>query len=121
MFNLNAFPAPQVFPLLRLNDRVYDVLKWVAQTGLPSVATAYFLLGQLWGFPMITEVVGTLAIIDAVMGVWLGLSTAAYNKLSADGVFSIDTTNPEAAEFRMSVNGDANSLVGKRFLTLRAK
>lgn len=123
MSNPNAFPSPQLFPLLKLNDRLYDVLKWVAQVGLPSVTTAYFLLGQLWVWPMIIQVVGTLTVVDAVLGIWLGVSTAAYKKLSADGVFSIgpDPDNPDAAVFQMKVDGDARALVGKRYLTLRAK
>lgn len=119
MSNPNAFPAPQVFPLLRLNDRTYDVLKWAAQTGIPSITTAYFLLGQLWGWPSFMSVVGTLVIIDTVLGIWLGLSTTAYNKQSAEGVFSIDTTDPKQAIFSMSIDGDVKELTGKRYVTLR--
>lgn len=121
MSNQPAFPAPAPFPLLRLNDRVYDILKWVAQTGLPSVATAYFLLGQLWFWPMLTQVLGTLTIIDTVLGIWLGLSAMSYNKQGADGVFSVDTSDPKEAVFSMSINGDVKQLPGKRFLTLRAR
>lgn len=65
---------------MKLSDKVYDVLKWIALYLLPGLGTLYFALAGIWGFPYGEEVVGTLSAIDAFLGVLLGISTAQYNK-----------------------------------------
>ena len=62
-----------------MSNSVYDKLKWVAQVWLPALATLYFTLAQIWGFPYAEQVVGTLTAIDTFMGVLLGISSARYN------------------------------------------
>lgn len=64
-----------------LPNKVYDVLKWVAQVVLPALGALYFGLAQIWGFPYGEEIVGTLTVIDVFLGALLGISTAQYNKL----------------------------------------
>lgn len=63
-----------------LPDKVYDVLKWIAQILLPALGTLYFALASIWGFPYAEQVVGTITAIDAFLGVLLGISTLQYNK-----------------------------------------
>lgn len=36
---------------MKLNDRIYDVLKWVVMIVLPAVATLYAALAPVWGWP----------------------------------------------------------------------
>lgn len=62
------------------SNKVYDVLKWIAQYVLPGLATLYFAVSSLWGLPYVGEVVGTITAIDTFLGVILGVSTAQYNK-----------------------------------------
>lgn len=63
-----------------MNNKTYDVLKWIAQYALPAVGTLYFALAGIWGFPYGEEVVGTITAVDAFLGVLLGISTVQYNK-----------------------------------------
>lgn len=65
---------------MKMTDKMYDVLKWVAQILLPAVATLYFAIAQIWGFPYGEEIVGTITAIDAFLGTLLGISTYQYNK-----------------------------------------
>lgn len=65
---------------MKISNKVYDILKWIAQILLPAIATLYFALAQIWGFPYGEEIVGTISAIDAFLGVCLGISTAQYNK-----------------------------------------
>lgn len=62
-----------------LNDKVYDVLKWIAMILLPALATLYFTLAGIWGLPYGEEVVGTITALDTCLGVLLGVSTVKYN------------------------------------------
>ena len=65
---------------MEMDNKVYDVLKWIAQILLPAVATLYFALAQIWGLPYAEQIVGTITAIDAFIGVLLGISTYQYNK-----------------------------------------
>lgn len=61
-----------------MSNKVYDILKWIAQILLPAVATLYFALASIWGFPYAEQIVGTITAIDAFLGVLLGISTKRY-------------------------------------------
>ena len=63
-----------------MSNKTYDILKWVAQYGLPAVGTLYFALAGIWNLPYGEEVVGTITAIDTFLGVLLGISTAQYKK-----------------------------------------
>ena len=65
---------------MKMSNRVYDVLKFIAQILLPALATLYFALAKIWQFPFAEEVVGTISAIDVFLGALLGLSTMQYNK-----------------------------------------
>lgn len=63
-----------------MNNKVYDVLKYIAQIVLPAIGTLYFAIAQIWGLPYGEEIVGTITAIDAFLGALLGISSAAYKK-----------------------------------------
>ncbi len=68
-----------------MNDKLYDVLKWIAMILLPAIGTLYFALAGIWGFPYAEQVVGTVTAVDTFLGVLLGISTAQYNKTNTEG------------------------------------
>jgi len=70
---------------MKMSDKTYDILKWIAQILLPALGTFYFALSKIWGFPFATEVVGTIAAIDTFLGAVLGISTMNYNKELENG------------------------------------
>ena len=65
---------------MKMSNKVYDVLKFIAQILLPALATLYFALAKIWGFPYAAEIVGTISAVDAFLGALLGISTMQYNK-----------------------------------------
>ncbi len=65
---------------MKISNRTYDILKWVAQYLLPATGTLYFALSTIWGLPYGEQVVGTITAIDTFLGVTLGISTANYKK-----------------------------------------
>ena len=65
---------------MKISNKVYDVLKWVAQYFLPAIGTLYFAISTIWGFPYGEQVVGTITAIDAFLGAILGISSATYYK-----------------------------------------
>ena len=65
---------------MKLNNKVYDALKWIVMIVIPAVTTAYVGLAAIWGFPFAEEVAKTSSVICARLGALLGISTAQYNK-----------------------------------------
>lgn len=63
-----------------LSNKVYDILKWIAQFLLPAVGTLYFTLASIWGLPYGEQVVGTITAMDTFLGVLLELSSSQYKK-----------------------------------------
>lgn len=63
-----------------MNNKTYDILKWIAQIVLPALATLYFAIASIWGLPYAEEIVGTITAIDAFLGALLGISSYRYNK-----------------------------------------
>jgi hypothetical protein len=64
-----------------ISNRCYDILKWVVMIAIPALTTAYVGLSGVWGWPYATEVAKTSAVVCALLGALLGISTAEYNKI----------------------------------------
>lgn len=68
-----------------MSNKVYNILKYIAQIALPALGTLYFVLAGIWNFPYGEEIVGTITAIDTCLGSLLLISTAKYNaKVGAD-------------------------------------
>ena len=65
---------------MKMSNKTYDVLKWIALILLPAIGTLYFALSNIWGLPFGEQVVGTITAVDAFLGACLGISTKQYNK-----------------------------------------
>ena len=63
-----------------MSNKVYDVLKFIALTVLPALATLYAALSAIWGLPYGKEIVGTITAIDTFLGAILHISSANYKK-----------------------------------------
>lgn len=65
---------------MKLSNKIYDILKYVALIVLPAIGTLYFALAGIWGFPYGEQIVGTITAIETFLGAILMISTAQYNK-----------------------------------------
>ena len=65
---------------MKLNNKLYDILKWIALIGVPAAATFYAALAGVWGWPRADEVARTANAACALLGALLGVSTAEYYK-----------------------------------------
>lgn len=69
---------------IRMSNKVYDVLKLVATTILPAIATLYIALSNIWGFGFGKQVDETIQLIivaiNAVLGLAVIKSSSDYKK-----------------------------------------
>ena len=65
---------------MKMSNKVYDVLKWIAMVALPAIGTLYIALAGIWGLPYGEQIVGTITAVDTCLGVLLGISSVQYQK-----------------------------------------
>ena len=65
---------------MKMTNKIYDVLKYIALIVLPAIGTLYFAVAGIWGLPYGEQIVGTITALDTFLGVILGISKASYNK-----------------------------------------
>ena len=63
-----------------MNNKVYDVLKWIALVGLPALTALWLTLANIWGFPYAEAVGATMAAVTTFLGAVLGISSIQYQK-----------------------------------------
>ena len=102
---------------MTLNNKTYDVIKWIAQYFIPAAGTLYAALSKIWGFPYGSEVVGTLSAIDIFLGAILGISSANY---SGEGTLEIHA-DAEADKdiYTLMLNVPVESLPDKDSVTFK--
>ena len=71
---------------MKLPNRCYDILKWIAVIALPAVVAFLGSVLPVLGVPSeITQVVVTVgAAVDTLLGALLGVSTFTYNREIAE-------------------------------------
>lgn len=65
---------------MKLNNRVYDILKWIVLICIPALATAYVGLDSVFGWGYGDTVAKVATIVCTLLGALIGISTAEYNK-----------------------------------------
>lgn len=63
-----------------MSNKTYDIIKHVTMIGLPAIGTFYVTIAGIWGLPYGEQVAGTIAAVVALIGSFLGVSSAQYNK-----------------------------------------
>ena len=71
--------------MFKLNDSVYDLLKWLVVIVLPACGSLWANLSSVWGLPYPDEIPKTIMYICTFLGAVLCISTAQYNKDKAAG------------------------------------
>lgn len=65
---------------MKLSNKCYDVLKYIALIALPAISVFYAALSKIWpGLPYPVEIPATIMAVDTLLGALLKLSTDKYN------------------------------------------
>ena len=65
---------------MKLSNKAYDILKWIAIVALPAITTFYGVVGATFSIPYTQEVLTVAVAADTLLGSLLGVSTVKYNK-----------------------------------------
>lgn len=61
-----------------MNNKLYDVLKWVAILFLPALSTLIAVTFQIWNIPYGNEIAQTITALGVFLGAILGVSSMTY-------------------------------------------
>lgn len=64
-----------------MSNKMYNAMKQTSQIWLPLMAALYFGLGNIWGFPKVEEVIGSITVIDTALGTVVTALAHQYKKL----------------------------------------
>lgn len=67
---------------MKISDKLYDVLKWVAMICIPALVLFLNTVMPVWGVSadLTNQIVTTVAAIGTLIGSLIAVSTANYNK-----------------------------------------
>lgn len=63
-----------------MKDKVFNFLRFMAETGITALGVAYLGLSTVWHLPYGEEIKTTCIIISTLLGVFVGVSRSNYNK-----------------------------------------
>ena len=68
---------------MKMDNKTYDILKFIALKVLPALATLIIVLTMIWDIPYGEAIGATITAIDGFLGTILGISSKNYAKEQA--------------------------------------
>ena len=63
-----------------MNNKIYDVIKYLSLICLPALAVLVASLGQIWGWADADKITLTINAVALCLGALIGVSSYQYNK-----------------------------------------
>lgn len=70
---------------MKLTNKAYDTLKWVALVGTNAFSALIITLGKIWGWSYSEAIAGTISAIGTCIGACLQISSANYHNENSEG------------------------------------
>ena len=65
---------------MKLNEKWYEILKWLAIIFLPALSVFVSQLFPIWGLPYGVQISDTISVVNTFIGAIICVSTISYNK-----------------------------------------
>lgn len=66
---------------MKLSNRTYDILKWVALVVIPASATLVLTVGKIWGLPYYDNIGATISAIGLFIAAIIGVSSKDFYEI----------------------------------------
>lgn len=87
---------------MKLSNRTYDILKYVALIALPAIQVFWLTIGKIWNISYTVEIGATIGAVALLLGTLLGVSTRNYlaekeqDSFNFDGLEMYEVKNDES-------------------------
>ena len=85
-----------------MKNKLFNFLRFMAETGITALGACYLGLALIWNLPYGEQIRDTALVISTCLGIFVGVSRAAYNKKNNVSQTPDDTIAEEAKE---QING----------------
>ena len=75
---------------MKLDNRTYDILKYVALIALPAIQVFWLTIGKIWNLDYTVEIGATIGAVALLLGTLLGVSTKNYYEEEQTQMFNED-------------------------------
>lgn len=76
-----------------MNNKVYDILKWIAIIVMPASSTLISVIFKIWSLPYGSEIAQTITAVATFLGAVLMVSNANYNRIKDTDRYYISDSN----------------------------
>ena len=63
---------------MKLSNRTYDILKWIALVVIPASATLVLTVGKIWGLPYYDNIGATISAVGLFIAAIIGVSSKDF-------------------------------------------
>lgn len=88
---------------MKLTNRTYDIMKWIALVALPALQVFWLTIGKIWSIDYTIEIGATIGAVALLLGTLLGVSTSNYLAEKEQ-----DNFNADAFEDMVEINEEEN-------------
>lgn len=75
---------------MKLDNKTYDILKYVALIALPALQVFWLTIGKIWDISYTVEIGATIGAVALLLGTLLGVSTRNYYDENQTQMFNED-------------------------------
>lgn len=108
----------------QFGNTLYDRLKFMVQIVLPGLGALYASLAQIWGFPNVEQVVGSIAALALFLGLLLGISSKNFTPEATKGTpvgnFVVTELNDGQKTVKLDLQKDPADFVDNEVIAFRA-
>lgn len=95
---------------MKLNNRTYDILKYVALIALPALQVFWLTIGKIWDLSYTVEIGATIGAVALLLGTLLGVSTSNYRTDKEQDNFNSDAFLEMVDEIEVDEYEDTENL-----------
>lgn len=85
-----------------MKNKFFNFLRFMAETGITALGACYLGLAVIWNLPFGEQIRDTALVLSTCLGIFVGVSRAAYNKKNNVSQIPDDKINEEA---EVTING----------------
>lgn len=83
---------------MKLSNRTYDILKWVALVVIPASATLVLTVGKIWGLPYYDNIGATISAIGLFIAAIIGVSSKDFYEIQPMDIEGLEYIDDEEVE-----------------------
>ena len=91
---------------MKLSNRQYDALKWIALVVIPAAATLTLTVGKIWGLPYYDNVAATISAVGLFIAAVIGASGKGYGDGASIGADSYIAEGGEDGDEQGDIQAD---------------